>query len=248
MSDTSTRAGSQLGPYLLDRLLPESDPTQGYIYEAHHMETGAAALVLVPDPDHAWAPRLAWSARTWSEVSPPFLAVEAERTPEATTRALHELTLLHIRLSGALASVEDREDTAAFLARGARPAPRPRRQGLSVGLAVLGGVALVLALLLGPWGAPGDREAETRVVADETVNWADLTAAARTTINYPLPAKPLKGQHKPPCYEGSEVEINGGCWVTLEKRAPCPKGYAEHEGKCYMPSREPAPEPRSVEP
>jgi hypothetical protein len=248
VSDTPVRAGSRLGPYILGRWLPESDPTQGHVYEAHHVDTGAAALVLVPDAAHPWTPRVAWSVRSLSEVSPPFLAVEMEQTPEATTRALHELTLLYIRLSGALASVEEREDTAAFLARDAHARPRSSRSALPMGLAAVGGVALVLMLLLKLWGLPGGREAETQVVADERVNWADLTAATRNPISYPLPSTPLKGQHKPPCYEGSEVEINGGCWVTLEKRAPCPKGYAEHEGKCYMPSREPAPEPRSVEP
>jgi hypothetical protein len=84
-------------------------------------------------------------------------------------------------------------------------------------------------------------------VSGEAVNWATLTASTGSTIGYPMPPKPLKGQHKPPCIEGTEVEINGGCWVTLERRASCPQGYAEHQGKCYMPVRDPPPEPRSIQ-
>ncbi len=35
-------------------------------------------------------------------------------------------------------------------------------------------------------------------------------------------------------HEG-EVEINGGCWVALEKRPPCFNSQAEYKGKCYLP-------------
>ncbi|HEX8538129.1 MAG TPA: protein kinase, partial [Cystobacter sp.] len=54
---------------------------------------------------------------------------------EASTRALHELTLLYIELSGALARAEEDEETAAFLARAPR-APRAiaRRRALHRGL------------------------------------------------------------------------------------------------------------------
>ncbi|ATB33636.1 protein kinase [Melittangium boletus] len=255
MSDTPPREGSRLGPYLLGRLHPDSDPALGYVYEAHHIETGAPALVMVPDASNPWAPRASCAVRSLSEVSPPFVSVEVERTPGATTRALHELTLLHIRLSGAMTCVEDCEDTAAFLSREphlAPPSPRPRRRLLPLGLATLGGVALVMGLLLWP-RAPAPKDAtldvgEVETVSGESVSWVDLAASTRPIIGYPLPSKPFKGQHKPPCTEGAEVEINGGCWAQLKQDAPCPRTTAEHQGKCYMPVRDPPPEPRSLQP
>ena len=164
MSDTPPREGSRLGPYLLGRRHPDSDPALGHIYEAHHIESGAPALVI----------------------------------------------------------------------------------------ATLGGVALVMGLLL--WSrtpAPKDAtldEGEVETVSGESVSWVDLAASTRPIIGYPLPSKPFKGQHKPPCTEGAEVEINGGCWAQLKQDAPCPRTTAEHQGKCYMPVRDPPPEPRSLRP
>ncbi|WNG22893.1 protein kinase [Cystobacter fuscus] len=213
MSDTAPREGSRLGPYFLDRRHPDSDPTLGHIYEAHHVETGAPALVLVPAAS-ARVPRAAWTVRSRSEVSPPYFAVEVESSPGASTRALHELTLLYIGLSGAMASVEDREDTATFLSHASRstPRPSPRRRALTVGLATLGGLALGIGMMLlwprppAPMDAPME-EQEVVTVSGEAVNWA-----------------------------------------TIERRAPCGRGYAEYQGKCYMPVKDLPPEPRSIEP
>lgn len=178
MSDTSPREGSRLGPYLLDRRHPDSDPALGSIYEAHHVETGAPALVLVPNAS-ARAPRTAWTVRSRSEVSPPYFAVEVESSPGASTRALHELTLLYIGLSGAMASVEDREDTATFLSRAPRstPRPSPRPRALTVGLAAIGGLALGMGVMLLWLRPPAPMEATmdtgwTETVSGEPVNWA----------------------------------------------------------------------------
>jgi hypothetical protein len=69
-------------------------------------------------------------------------------------------------------------------------------------------------------------------------------------IAYPLPAKPFRNQAKVPCMpRKGEVEINGGCWVALEKRPPCHENQAEHQGKCYMPVAErEKPEPSAIQP
>jgi hypothetical protein len=69
---------------------------------------------------------------------------------------------------------------------------------------------------------------------------------------YPLPGKPFSDQAKAPCRTHlDEVEINGGCWVTLERRPPCRETQAEYGGKCYLPvsarTRERR-EPRSIQP
>lgn len=255
MSDTIPQEGHRLGPYLLGRRHPDSDVDLGDIYEAHHIETGAPALVLLPTPAAPWAPGAAWSVRSLSEVSPPFLAVEVERMPGSTTQALHELTLLHMRLSGAMACVEDREDTATFLSRAPHAAPRPlpRRRALSMGLSVFGGVALGMGLLM-LWLLPhlptvaALNSGSVQTSFGEPVNLVDVATDIQPGIGYPLPSTPFKGQQKPPCLEGTTVEVNGGCWVTLEQRAPCPRGSAEHQGKCYMPVRNPPPEPRSIQP
>jgi hypothetical protein len=201
VSDTTPREGSRLGPYLLGRRHPDSDPALGHIYEAHHLETGAPALVLVPDPATPWAPRASWSVRALSEVSPPFLAVEVERMPGATTQALHELTLLHMRLSGALACVEDREDTATFLSRAPHAAPRPRpcRRALSMGLAVFGVMALGVGLLL-LWLQPHSPTVAAldsvtmQTESGEPVIWIDASAVTSPGTGNPLPSTPIKGQ------------------------------------------------------
>ncbi|WP_269770184.1 hypothetical protein [Cystobacter fuscus] len=44
------------------------------------------------------------------------------------------------------------------------------------------------------------------------------------------------------------MEIRSACWYQGKQDAPCPKGTAEYEGKCYMPVRANQPEPRSLEP
>ena len=235
-----------MGPYHLDRLYPDSDPTVGHIYEAHHVTTGALALVLVPDASVAWAPRASWTVRSSSHVSPPFVALELERSPGHSTQAVHELTLMYIRLSAAASSVEDREDTARFLSQAPRPVPSPsrRRRALTVGIAALAGVALGAgALLLWPRVRPD--AGETKTVAGEPTIWSDGNDDP-STIGYPMPSAPFEGQKKPPC-KGTE-EINGGCWDQLKQGAPCRKGYAEHEGKCYLPIREKPSLPRSVKP
>ena len=249
MSESPPREGSRLGPYLLGRCLPDSE--LGALYEARHLETGAPALVLVPDAS-ARAPRASWTVRSRSEVSPAYVSVEVEDAPGASTRALHELTLMYIELSGALARAEEDEETAAFLARA--PRPPARRCAFHLGLTALGGMALGIMLTM-LWSRPTTPLADyigSEVAlreADEPVSWTDLEDAAPPIIGYPLPTAPLNGQRTPPCPDGgAAVEVNGGCWVQLKQDAPCSRGTAEHEGKCYMPLRKPPPEPRSVKP
>jgi hypothetical protein len=82
---------------------------------------------------------------------------------------------------------------------------------------------------------------------------AVLVQTAKPTssaITYPLPKKPFRNQAKTPCMpRKGEVEINGGCWIALEKRPPCYEDQAEHQGKCYMPVAErPKPEPSAIQP
>ena len=82
---------------------------------------------------------------------------------------------------------------------------------------------------------------------DTTNDW--LTRDAGTIIAVPMPLKRLERQQAPPCAPppSDEVEINGACWVNLNKRLPCGQ-FWEHDGKCYVPVRETPKPPTSVEP
>ncbi len=115
-------------------------------------------------------------------------------------------------------------------------------------------MALGIGLML-PWPRPPEPLADdvgsamALREAGESVSWTDLDDATPPTIGYPLPSEPLKGQATPPCLKGSvAVEINGGCWLQLKQDAPCGRGNAEYQGKCYVPVRKAPPEPRSLEP
>jgi hypothetical protein len=256
MGDTHKWSGGKMGAYHLRKRYRNTGSDVGRIYEAHNVETGAFALVVRPGRAGTWGPRTPWTVRVTAETSPPFLALEVEHAPKAEALALSELTRMFIRLSGALACVEERADTGAHLTR--EPLPRPLRREASrgkwqhVGVGALAAVALVLgAVALWPrspkstdkW-SPGEGEA----VRDEPVAWVDLQDDTQPGIGYPMPRAPFEGQRKPPCLKGTEVELHGGCWVPLEYKAPCPKSTAELNDKCYMPVRQKPPEPRSLQP
>jgi serine/threonine protein kinase len=55
------------------------------------------------------------------------------------------------------------------------------------------------------------------------------------SIREELPAKPFNGQIRPPCPRGY-VEVRGGCWIKMEDRAPdCPEHAYEWKKGCYVP-------------
>jgi hypothetical protein len=77
----------------------------------------------------------------------------------------------------------------------------------------------------------------------------DTVDVGPAVIAYPLPEKPFSDQAKAPCHPNlDEVEINGGCWVTLERRPPCRDNQAEYQGKCYLPVSARSRKPQSVQP
>lgn len=256
MGDTPKWSGGKLGPYHLRKRYRNTGSEVGRIYEAYNVETGAFALVVRPGRAGTWGPRTPWTARVTADAAHPFLALEVEHAPRAEALALPELTRMFIRLSGALACVDERADTGAHLNQ--KPLPRPPRRAASrgkwqrLGLGALAAVALALtAVALWPhsprstdkW-SPG----EAGAVRNEPVAWVDLQDDSQPGIGYPMPSAPFKGQRQPPCLKGTEVELHGGCWVLLEAKAPCPRSTAEFDGKCYMPVRQKPPEPRSLQP
>ncbi|HYO58309.1 protein kinase [Archangium sp.] len=257
MGDTPSWSNGRLGPYHVGRRYWEVGTHLGRLHEANNVQTGAFAVVLTPGQEAAWPPRTAWTVRITSGVLPPFLSLEVEHAPDAKTPALHELTLTFDQLTGTLGGLrpQDRADVHAHLTRqpwGSWPGrPRARWPWLLAGAAVAVAAGLVL---LAPWPRSPEppemqRSPEVAGVAlEEPVAFVDMQEPPFPFIGYPMPDAPFKEQRKPPCLKGTEVEIRGGCWVTLEQRAPCPKSTAEHEGKCYMPVRKKDPEPRSLQP
>ncbi|OJH42536.1 hypothetical protein [Cystobacter ferrugineus] len=255
MGDSHDRTGGRLGPYLLHTRYQELDEPGGQVYAAHHVDTGCPALVLVPKPEDTWAPRSDWTARVTSQVSPPFLATELERPPPADADALSDVGLGFIRLAGAMAAVEDREEANTAFTQMPTPQPSERHTTRVPGCrhvrtgALVAGVLVLVAVVLCPHGlgSPVRGADTTEPMPAEPTFWADQ-ADVDSAIGYPMPKEPFPGQMKPPCGEGAYVEIRGACWYQGKQDAPCPKGTAEYEGKCYMPVRAKKPEPRSLEP
>ncbi|MET0403231.1 MAG: hypothetical protein ABW123_12545, partial [Cystobacter sp.] len=164
-----------------------------------------------------------------------------------------DLANMFVLTSSAVTRVEDNDRVRAHLASGMAPPPAssPRethrvalRTGLSLGL----GLWLLLSLPSSPRALVGDGSSEPLPSEDGSscVALAELDPVA---LAYPMPDKPLRGQAVPPCKRNrSVVEINGGCWVTLDQKPPCDPDTAEYQGRCYMPGFKPAPPPQSVEP
>jgi hypothetical protein len=245
MSGTPGKKGDRIGPYRLGRRYRGTDPDEGSIYEAHHVETGAPALVVLPGANGDGAPRSAWSVRAEGSLQPPYQAVHVEQPPQGRA-SLHDLTLLLIRLAGATAHIENRKDAHAHFARVLAHARR-WRQVLRWGLAgATAAMAAGLALALWPHAL---EETRTRtVVGEDPVFFANRQNLASPIASYPMPEKPFKEQQKPPCLEGTEVEVRGGCWIEHTKKAPCPRSTAEYQGKCYIPVKKPDPLPQSLQP
>ncbi|AKI99379.1 hypothetical protein ATI61_109418 [Archangium gephyra] len=253
MADESLFKGGRLGPFHLGRRYKHKELGAGLgrLYEAHNVHTGASALVLMPDRHADWEPTEDWRISASSQVSPPYVALEVGHAPASgRLPALSELLDL---LASAVERVEQNAEARAHLTR--EPIGRLRRwlgrsrrwlrswRGRT--LAGLATVALGVGLWLGLTGldngpGPGARtahgvaaEAAARLDAPSVTDKQDPSLAA---IAYPMPGGPFRNQAKAPCRpKEGEVEINGGCWVALEKRPPCFETQAEYQGKCYLP-------------
>lgn len=200
------------------------------------------ALVVLPGTSEDGRPRSAWSVRAEGSIHPPYQAVHVEQSPQGRT-SLHDLTLLLIRLAGATAHIENRKDAHDHFNR---VPPRLRRQVLRWGLAgAAAAMAAGLALALWPHAL---EETRTRTVGEDPVFFAARQNLVFPIASYPMPEKPFKEQQKPPCFEETEVEVRGGCWIEHTKKAPCPRSTAEYQGKCYIPVKKPDPLPQSLQP
>ncbi|WPB76667.1 hypothetical protein KYC5002_47725 [Archangium violaceum] len=266
MADESPFKGGRLGPFHLGRRYKHKEfgAGLGRVYEAHNVDTGASALVLTPDRNADWEPMEDWRISASSHESPPYVALEVGHAPASgRLPALAELLDL---LASAVERLERNAEARAHLTRepiglARRWLGRSRRwlrswRGRT--LAGLATVALGVGLWLGITGLdsspePGaltthgvGAEAAARLDAPIMIDKHDRGEMA---IAYPMPGGPFRNQAKAPCFpDEGEVEINGGCWVALEKRPPCLKNQAEHQGKCYLPVAASARKPQSILP
>lgn len=266
MAEEPPFKGGRLGPFHLGRRYKHKDLGAGLgrLYEAHNVHTGASALVLMPDRHADWEPIEDWRISASSHVSPPHVVLEVEHAP--TSGRLPALSELLDLLASALERVEQNAEVRAHLTR--EPiGPRRRWLGRSRrwlrsrrGLAITGLATVTLGVGLwlgftgfdtGPAHEPRTAhgvaaEAAARLDAPIMIDKHDRGAAA---IAYPMPGGPFRNQAKAPCFpDEGEVEINGGCWVALEKRPPCLKNQAEYQGKCYLPVGAATRTPQSILP
>ncbi|WP_375771169.1 hypothetical protein NR798_09800 [Archangium gephyra] len=269
MKEKKTWKGGRLGPFHLGKRYKNVGGNLGRLYAAHNTDTGNAALVVMPEARTDSEPGESWSVRATSQAEPPYFALEVEQAP--TSGRLPDLSNMLDLLTSAVERLEKNEEARAYLTGGAVSAwkrwvgrmkrlLRSRRGLLIAGLSALALGALLLPLFSGDSQGP-DSEARASagvgalaVAEIQAPVLVDLDPSGVPAITYPLPVRPFSDQAKAPCFPKSgEVEINGGCWVALEKRPPCYENQAEHQGKCYMPVSEKSHqkkrrEPHSVQP
>ena len=244
MSDKAEWKGGRIGPYEIGKRYPGITEDEGRLYEARHVGTGEPALAVMPGTEEEWRTSQPWDVRTTHSTRPEALLIHPRRRPGQRAPGLHELALGYIRAAAALSLLDARDDAQDLFSRGSTP-PRSRSPALRWGLACAS-VALSLVLVFLLW--PREPESGSLTVVLEPFVFAKALDPALNTIAYPMPEVPFKGQSKPPCTEGRDVEVRGGCWIRLETKAPCPKGSAELDGRCYVPVQKPDPIPTSVKP
>jgi hypothetical protein len=256
MADAKRGKDGMLGPYRLGRQHQGKGGDMedlGRFYEAHNMDTGEPAMVLLPGPGASGEPEEDCSVRVTVRARPPYIAVDVEQAP--ATGGPEALAGLFGDLHRMMERMEWSDEARRHLMR----QPKGRERWWAVGAAGGGLAVLVLSLMAAYWcedsGSQRGEQHEAGAVAvdaSRAPTMVDTVDVGSAVIAYPLPAKPFSDQAKAPCIpRKGEVEINGGCWVALEKRPPCYDDQAEYQGKCYLPvsarSRKPR-EPQSVQP
>jgi hypothetical protein len=259
MADEKSGKVGGSGPFQLGRCL-EVEPRMGRLHEAWNVITGTPALTLIPRDDVEWQPGGPCRMSLTYEPEGNSVTMDVEQAPASVRTS--ELSNLFVMMTASLQRVEDDVEVDAHLAggpvRGGVPgASRVRRVWrCGTGLAAAG--FAVLAVGLGVWFCSRPDTPHSNVgncvwaIEDalrREMDFVDLGKPDPEAIAYPLPEKPWTKQAVAPCEtDKGAVEINGGCWVALEKKPPCFSNQAEYKGKCYMPVRKVEPLPQSVKP
>lgn len=246
MAQEDSRVNARVGPYLVGASLGTPGPGLGHLYEAWHTETGAPVLLLFPSQDVDWRPDGPWCVQLFCEPEWSAVAIELPQSPSPPDAS--DLSNLLVLSSETVTRLDDNPRLKAHLASPPRePAqalsPRVRRTRASrremalAGFAVLSaGVSLWMAVAR--WTG-GSLDASHPASDESSFAWVlgNSKTPDAEPLAYPMPVKPFQNQAVAPCYpELDEVEINGGCWFTVERRPPClQKVQAEYKDKCYLP-------------
>jgi hypothetical protein len=253
MADEKGGKDDGLGPFELGRSYDEVEPGLGRLHEAWHAKTGRPALRFFPTDRVEWQPSARWEALVVCEgPSPEFTILVNQAPQDVPTKELGNVLVL---TAAAITRVEDNPRLRAHLASGlnapaakseeAPPTGRQPRRHVVAGFALVLVLGLTSRHVASVWSVSS--EADLEVEAPAAVYMGDEIAPA--VFGYAIPQKPFRNQVTAPCpRRKSVVEINGGCWVTLEHKAPCEEDQGEHQGKCYLPVAKSPPLPRSSEP
>lgn len=250
MADEVDKKGTGEDRFQLGHTWEQVEPGFGQLQDAREVRTGRPALFLRPGTSVDWLLEAGWRVTVSTHRRAPFLRMVVRRAPRSgrTTK----LTDAFVLITTALRRVEDDARMDAHLRSGPRREKRePRRAQTPVwrrewAMAALALLSLGVGFWLGGLGEATRPESEA-----PAANWTDGTGETRP-ISYPLPKRPWPEQATAPCNTKlDQVEINGGCWLPLERRPPCiQEAQAEYQGKCYFPvgKKAEARPPQSVQP
>jgi hypothetical protein len=111
---------------------------------------------------------------------------------------------------------------------------RARRAG---GVLVAAGIALLVLARPAPpevlLEAPDAGVALDGLAATPGV-MTDGSGLGEEWAGIPIPAKPRPDQETKCDATAGEVSINGGCYLELSSKPPCPPRQYEHGGKCWV--------------
>ncbi|MET0406321.1 MAG: hypothetical protein ABW123_28135 [Cystobacter sp.] len=229
------------------------DARLGGLHESRNVATGTPALTLVPKADMEWQPEGPCRMSLIYEPARDSVTVDVEQAPVSIRTS--ELTNLLVLMAGVFKRMEEDDEVEAHLASG--PVRRLGNTNSTLwvrpfkkAFTAAGVAVLMLAVGFGAWldSTPACEQLKWGDLPDDALFFADGEDVHPAVIAYPMPEKPFNQQRKPPCIEGREEEVQGGCWILHTKTAPCQKGTAEHQGKCYVPVKKPVPLARSVRP
>jgi hypothetical protein len=260
-SESSGEEAARVGPYQLEEQVPQDEYSQGSLYRAEHEKSGAPALVLERatgnEHEEEADPRPDVRVHFVSSAARGYDAMEVEQTPWSVAPERQSVESL-------VATLEEVHEAVGRMVDAYSGSPAPSRWrhlgGGLVGAAVVG--ALLFALVRSvpepqtPSGPDSLAGTEFSPPSHEvpTDSWGPLkemallgeTDGGVLALARPMPSKPYPGQKRPPCKPRLELELNGGCWVPHEEKAPCLEELFEHQGKCYMASMQPPKMPQSV--
>lgn len=238
MADGKNITGGWMGPFHLVRRCDEVGPDLGLLYEARHVGTGTAALMLRLGEHVDWQPEGPWRVQLTCRPTPTRVTLEVKQAPSPAR--VSELANILVLMAASVERVENSAQVQAHLARDSAGLAGSSWKGVAVaGLAVV---------TLGFWLHEARDTGGARVQAKSAptpTNTSEVNAPHLANgselyeglIAYPLPSKPFKDQATTPCrLKAGEVEINGGCWVELAWKPPCTELQAEYQGKCYLPT------------